>query len=188
MASTGNEVPQNSYLSILSLHGSQSPWWFWPIISQQGPLKGAPQLNSNKVSMQQRGKRASQARAKSSRVLNGAQGLDAGAHRPCCPIALQDQNPGTALQTDKEQPAWTALRALTNIPLGVSCITIHFAIAVLLPVFRNRDCKAHFLWLGLYVSSRDGLFFPGSTCLIYLLFQIRSKSFVFSFKDTRQEA
>lgn len=98
------------------------------------------------------------------------------------------QNPGTALQTDKQQPAWTALHALTNTPLDVRYITIHFAVAVLLPMFQNRYIKAQFLSLGLYVSSRDESLLPRSTCLIHLLFQIRFTSFVFSFKDTRQAA
>lgn len=55
-------------------------------------------------------------------------------------------------------------------------------------MFQNRECKARFPCLGLYVSSWGQSFFPGIICLIYLLFQTRFRSFVFSFEDTKQAA
>lgn len=75
------------------------------------------------------------------------------------PNSSARQNPGTAAQTDKQQTAWAALHGLTNTPLDGRCITIHFALAVFLPLPQNRYCKAQLLWLGLYVSSR-GVIFP----------------------------
>lgn len=108
------------------------------------------------------------------------------------PNSSARQNPGTALQTNKQQPAWTALHAITNTPLDVRCITVHFAVAVLLPVFQNRYFKAQFLSPGLYVKQQRWIIFPRKFFQryhlldTYLLFQIRFKSFVFSFKDTSQ--
>lgn len=96
----------------------------WPILSQRGPLKEAPQLKARGFPCSREEKeqvKQKQRAAGSWTVLR----LCSWSTQTLLPNSSARQNPGTALQTDKQQPASTALHALTNILLDVRSITIH---------------------------------------------------------------
>lgn len=157
---------------VVVLHHSKDPW------------KGPREQQQQGFHAVQKEKTKSSAE-KGSSVLSDAQGAPQEhtdlAAQQLCKIKTQGQH---CRQTSLISPP----RPYKHPPACEGYYNLPCCYIVLLSMFQNREHKAQFPCVGFNVSNWGQSFISGSICFIYLLFQIRFKSFVFSFKDTKQAA
>lgn len=113
-------------------------------------IERGPQLKSKRVSLQQRGKRASQAKAKSSRILNSAQGLQL-EHTDLAAQELCKTKPRDSTTDRQAAASFNSPPCPYNVLLDVRAITIHCycSFTACVPILQSSvsltgvTCKQH---------------------------------------------
>lgn len=147
-------------------------------------IERGPQLKSKRVSLQQRGKRASQAKAKSSRILNSAQGLQL-EHTDLAAQELCKTKPRDSTTDRQAAASFNSPPCPYKRPSG--CEGYYNPLLLQFYCLCSNTAKLSFSDWG-YMQAAQMSHFSQEALAWYLLFQIRFKSLVFSFKDTRQAA